>query len=94
MENNLYIGNLVSFVDTQYFVELKKVKENVLLYKINKRNYIDVTDIDEKDILNYIELNKDNKILFISNLPVYKIFVDEIIKWNFIINRIIIFNKK
>ena len=77
MNNNIYVGNLVSFVDTEYFVKLVIVKENILLYKISNNRYIDVTGIDECEIEKYIELNKFDEKKFFSNLPVHKIFVDE-----------------
>ena len=77
MENKLYIGNLVSFVDTEYFVELQIVKENALLYKIDNTYYIDVSNIEENEIEKYVELNKEDRKKCISNLPVCKIFVDD-----------------
>lgn len=73
--NNLFIGNIVSFIDTEYFVELKIIKENVKLYKIGDK-YIDITDIDNVD--EYIQNNYENdKTKIFSSLPVYKMFVDE-----------------
>ena len=74
--NDLYIGNIVSFVDTAYFIDLIIIKEDAILYKYNK-NYIDVTENLEnlEEYTNYIINNEPKKI--ISNLPVHEKFIDE-----------------
>ena len=77
MENNIYVGNLVSFEDTQYFVELFIKKANRIVYKLNNTYYVDITDIENENIEEYILSVKDDRTKLISNLPVCKIFVDE-----------------
>lgn len=77
MENNIYIGNLVSFEDTQYFVELFIKKTNRILYKLDNTYYIDITEVEKENIEEYILSVKDDRTKLISNLPVCKIFVDE-----------------
>ena len=75
MENKIYLGNIVSFVETSYFIKLITIKENALLYKVDK-DYIDVTDIDNiEEYVNFIKENDKSKILHC--LPVYKEFIDE-----------------
>jgi len=77
MENNIFIGNLVSFEDTQYFVELFVKKTNRILYKLNNTYYVDITEVEDENIEEYILSVKDDRTKLISNLPVCKIFVDE-----------------
>lgn len=76
--SNLFIGNIVSFIDDSLFIKLIIIKEQAKLYKYEK-NYIDVTEIDEDNISEYIEeiLNKNDKTKILNALPVYKNFVDE-----------------
>ena len=74
---NLYIGNIVRFVDTPYFIKLVKIKEDVLLYKCDN-GYIDITEHNDEYVEEYISnilINESDKI--ISNLPIYSRFIDE-----------------
>lgn len=74
--DDLYIGNIVSFIDTLYFIDLIIIKEDAILYKYNK-GYIDVTEHLEnlEEYVDYI-INNENSMI-ISNLPVHDKFIDE-----------------
>ena len=76
MENEIYVGNIVSFVDTSYFIKLMMIKEDAILYKY-KKGYIDISEYldDYEEYVNHV-INNENKNI-ISDLPVHDIFVDD-----------------